>query len=430
MPNARKFAKMLQISACKARQLIKHPMTKSWAWMFTGQATTQLISTVTALLIISALPKQEYGIYRFVLSVLPFIALLTHPGVNTRVLADTASGNNTLKEATAKRLKTSVLATAAAMFISLYYFLDGSMELSAAFAISGTLFPLSESISTTTHLLYGRFKFIAAVFLEMSVQLSRLIIIATALYFISKQSVVVLTASLLSVLLLRVIWYNILQKQQKTASYLNRPEQISDSFREFDKGITTNHILSTINANIDKLFIWFFMGALPLAKYSAAFLIATFASRFLSLIPQVFLPYNIRNGNKGEEHLKIALLIFLVVFLLVLLALPLLGLIYKYMLQKYFSPETVLSAQILLLSQVFFLFSNLIWNKLLAQKNKLAIYLLPFIQSATLTLGLCILWLFHIQSVTRVALVILSSSLVSATTSLLILKSQSEARIL
>lgn len=131
--------------------------SRQWSWLVFGK----FIGAISALLLASAyaryLTQEEYGTYKYILSIFGILAVFTLQGMEDASQRSTARGNDAAFWDTLKvRFKFGTLTALSSIAVGAYYFLQGNNTLGLIFLFSG---PFLIALNTVKHyntLLIGR----------------------------------------------------------------------------------------------------------------------------------------------------------------------------------------------------------------------------------------------------------------------------------
>ena len=128
-------------------------LAKGGSWMSLGQGINMLLGFLVSLAFANLLPKESFGIYKFVLSTVSLIGIFSFIDMGTAVTQAVARGfGNSLKQGFRANVKWSLGVSVAGLVVSAYYYINGNALLSFSFLIAGLLTPLTASAS-----LYGAY---------------------------------------------------------------------------------------------------------------------------------------------------------------------------------------------------------------------------------------------------------------------------------
>lgn len=130
------------------------------SWAGVSQSVSAVAAFATAVAFANLLPPNDYGMYKYVLSALGLLAILSLPGLATAVLQAAARGfSGSLFPALRIRFLFSLLALGAGAAIGLYYFLRGNSELATLFFLIAAFIPLFEPLTLSQAVLQGKHQF-------------------------------------------------------------------------------------------------------------------------------------------------------------------------------------------------------------------------------------------------------------------------------
>lgn len=233
-------------------------------WLTLGQTISTLSSFVLAIAFANLVPKEVYGTYQYALSVMSMLTVFTLTGMNTAVAQAVARNfEGTLKKSFWVQIKWNLLMFLASLSGAIYYFIHGNKTLAITLLIIGIFSPLSNSANTYTAFLNGKKYFSnLSKFTITSNLLTVLAVFITIL--ITKNPLWIIFINVVSTTTLNLILYSFTIKKFK-------PNNQDDPYAvSYGKHLSFMNILNTISSQIDAVFLFHFLGAIPLALYSLA----------------------------------------------------------------------------------------------------------------------------------------------------------------
>ncbi len=260
------------------------------------------------------LPKEIYGQYRYILSIMAILAISSLQGMNDAVIQGVARGfEGTLKRGFKTKLKWSLLGSIASIGIAVYFWLQGNIEFTASFLIIAVFLPLFKSGEIYQFYLSGKKLFgkkvsytvltqvLATVFLVLTLFLTKNLIILILVYFFSY-----------SVLRIFFLFWTI----KKT-----RPsEKHNSKIISYGKHLSFMGIIALVAEQIDKILLFHFMGPIKLAIYFFATLPIRQIRIPLQNIQELALPKFSTRPTKEIKKTLSKKLIKSIIFILIIIA--------------------------------------------------------------------------------------------------------------
>ena len=130
-------------------------------WTTIGQGFTTLFGLGLTIAFANLLPKENYGLYGYVLSLADFFSILTLTGMNSAVAQAVASGNEgALRSSVKFQLKWNLIATTVLTALAgYYYFGDNNLTVAASLLILAITSPLIATFNTYGAFLVGKRNF-------------------------------------------------------------------------------------------------------------------------------------------------------------------------------------------------------------------------------------------------------------------------------
>ncbi|MCL5011089.1 MAG: oligosaccharide flippase family protein [Patescibacteria group bacterium] len=360
-------------------------VARGGSWLLASQLVNFIANVVLTIALANLLPPQTYGLYRYVLSIVVILAIPCLSGMNSAVLrAASKDENDSFLPALKTKIKWGTLGGLASLLVGLYYFSQGNSTLTFCFLISACFIPLMNPFGLYESFLAGKKRFdLQSLYgiVNQAVSAGLMILVL----FLTRNIFLVILAYFVSWTGLYLIFTVITIKKWKLKAQNPDEETLA-----FGKHLSLLDVLSTINSQIDKVIMWHFLGAGPVAIYSIIMNVPDKIKDLLKTIGSLAFP---KLSSRSMEELKKSvpqktLMLFLLaipVMLVYILAAPWL---YKTFFPKYAS--FVIYSQVYAL--IFLTFPRLLFGtSLTAQKQTRSLYIASFILGPTYIVLLLIL---------------------------------------
>lgn len=306
-------------------------LAKGGFWLTLGQIISSLSSFLLAIAFANLLPKETYGTYKYVLSLVGMLSVFTLSGMGTSLTRSVAKGfEGSLIPILKEQIKWGSMGSFVSLGIATYYYLNGNLTLTICFVIATIFLPLMDSLGIYESILNGRKNF------KLSTKYSIIIkIIATILMIlvliISKNIYLILFTYFISYTTCRFIFLKLTIKKEKPNS------KIEADTISYGKHLSLMGILGLIANQIDKVLVFHFLGAGELAIYSIAIAIPEQIKGFLKSINTLALPKFAEkpiSEIKKNIYQKISKFLGIIILIIIIywLSTPL---IFKILLPKY-----------------------------------------------------------------------------------------------
>jgi len=240
-------------------------LAKGGSWMTFGQAINMLVGFGISLAFANLLPKESFGTYKFILSTVALIGIFSFLDIGTAVTQAVARGfGNSLQQGFRANLKWSLGTCVGGLVLSLYYYLQGNALLSFSFLLAGILSPLAGSASMYGSYLLGKKDFkrstlygairnvLPAVALILTLFLTQSLWVIIAVYFIS--------TAIVTLFLYRAT----------ARAYARENTREDAGLTSYAGHLGMMGIIGQVAGNLDKILIYHYLGAAPLAIYAFA----------------------------------------------------------------------------------------------------------------------------------------------------------------
>lgn len=353
-------------------------LAKGGFWLNLGQVVSSAAGFLLAIAFANLLPKETYGTYRYVLSLASILAIPTLSGMNTAIVRAVAQGyEGSFIPALKTKLRWGVLSSLAGLGLAGYYFFQGNTTLTICFLIVAVFLPLMSSFTIYGSFWGGKKRFDIQSKYRIATEIFALLALLITL-FLTKNLFLILLAYFVPWTFLGFLFLQLTLKKSPPNKKQD-PETIS-----YGKHLTLMGIIGTVANHLDKILLWHFLGAVPLAIYAFATLPPLNIKEVLKSIGGLALPKFSQCSKqelKNTVHKK-ALKLFLLVIPIIVLYIVFAPYIYKIFFPQYL--DSVIYSQVYIIFLLTAIPGMLLSTSFLAQMRKKELYILrtisPIIQ--------------------------------------------------
>lgn len=270
-------------------------LAKGGFWLTLGQIVSSIASFLLAIAFANLLPKETYGTYKYILSILAILSITTLPGMGVAITQAVARGyDKSLSSALKLKIRWGLLGALASLGIATYYWLNHNETLSISFLIVAIFLPFMDTFNVYINFLEGKKNFRISTKFRIIIRiLATSIMVATL--FITNNIFIILLSYLLSYTVLRFIFVKITLNK-----YVNNTT--SDlSAMSYGKHLSLMSILNLIAGQLDKILIFHYLGAAPMAIYAIAMAMPEEIKGVLRNIQSLALP---KFAAQPEQEIK------------------------------------------------------------------------------------------------------------------------------
>jgi O-antigen/teichoic acid export membrane protein len=236
-------------------------LARGGAWMTGGTIFSYALGLITIVAFANLLPRDTYGTYQYVLAVVDLFSIFILAGIDTAITRSTARGlEGSLFVALRTKIRWGFIGSALSVACGAYYLLQGNELLGWSFFIAAVAIPFWEAPGLYVTYLQGKQRFDLLTSYELINQLFATAAIVSAL-FVTDSLLVLLVVYFSSYGIGRVLlfWRAV---RVAPPNNLTDPEAIT-----YGKHLTVMSGISNIAATADKILLWHFLGAAPVAVY-------------------------------------------------------------------------------------------------------------------------------------------------------------------
>lgn len=235
-------------------------------WLGVGQVISSVSALALAVAFAHLVSPETYGTYKYILSVAGLFAIFSLPGITTAFTRATAQGHEgTLHAVTRSRVIYACLGSLGALGGSIYYFVNGNIELALALLIIAASLPFFDTFTTYLFYFVGKRRFdLRTKYYALTQVISTVVLIATI--SLTDNLILILLAYFIPLIGIRAVLY---RRLARTIARTEAKEQ-ENEVKQYGMHLTAMQILSIAANEIDKILIWKFLGPAQVAVYTFA----------------------------------------------------------------------------------------------------------------------------------------------------------------
>jgi len=239
-------------------------LLKGGIWLGVSQFFVSISSLILSIAFANLLPKETYGVYKFILSVSAIIAIPTLSGIDVAVTQAVARKfEGSLKSGFVEKMRWGILASVAGFSVAVYYYINGNMLISYAFVAVALFIPFMNGYDIYNSLISGRKLFGLYTLFSALTQIITVGSLVVALFFTDNLLILILVffaSNTLANYLFFVVSMRTLKPNNE-----EDPSTIG-----FGKHLSLADVINTIAAQIDKVLLFHYFGPTDLAIYTFA----------------------------------------------------------------------------------------------------------------------------------------------------------------
>ncbi len=262
-------------------------------WILFGKVGVFLISFAKMIVFGRYASQETYGIYTFIISMAIIVGIFSLPGIKTSLVKAIAQKKEgTLNLAIKEKLKFALISSFLCLLLSGWYFLNQNNVLALGFLVIAFLIPF-QSVFTIFHSFWiGRKNFEKGSKYEIISAFLVALVVIPIIILTDDPVLIILSLFASQAFFNGIILIKTLRQKENEETM---PETIS-----FGKSLTIISGITSFADQIDKVIIWNFLGATPLAIYSFA---QTPIKKIQALIPITHLALP-KIGEKNIKEIK------------------------------------------------------------------------------------------------------------------------------
>jgi len=239
-------------------------LTKGGFWLTLGQVISTASSLLLAIAFANLLPKETYGIYKYVISIAGALTAFSLTGMNTAIAQAVARGfEGTFKKSIRVQFSYSSIIFFMSLAGALYYFIQENMTLALTLIFIAFALPLSSTTNSYTAFLNGKKEFKSATkYTTISTIFISAVVISTL--FFTQDPIWLIFVYLVSTAGTNIFFY-FYSIKEFPPNEENDPMSIS-----YGKHLSLVVLLGTMASYLDNILVFHYLGSTSLAIYSFA----------------------------------------------------------------------------------------------------------------------------------------------------------------
>jgi O-antigen/teichoic acid export membrane protein len=294
-----------------------HYVVKGSFWIVSAQALASFTSFFLAIAFAHFLSKEDYGNYKYILSVAGLISAISLSGLSTSIVQSVARGfENIFNKSFWLNIKWSIGMILTAIGISGYYFVQKNYLLGSSMLVVALLAPIVNGSLLYRSFLNGKKEFRAtSLYNSILTIVPALAVFGTMVYFPNPFWIVLVYFGS-NALVAGFIHFYVRAKWKPN-------KQIDPESDTYSKHLSAINILDMIATNLDKVILFQHLGATSLAMYSFATAIPEQIRNLFKAIPTLAVPKLAEKTNEDIQKV-----IYKKIFKLFLITIPVIILYY------------------------------------------------------------------------------------------------------
>ncbi|MBT6691332.1 oligosaccharide flippase family protein [Candidatus Parcubacteria bacterium] len=323
-------------------------LAKGGFWLTLGQFISSGAAFLLAIAFANLLPKETYGTYRYVLSLVGVLNVFTLSGINTAVIQAVARKYEAVYwPSFVAKLRWSLLASLGSLGIASYYYMGANLTLTISFVMVAVFLPLLRASGLYIAVLNGRKDFKLSATYNSLVRIVASLVMLSTLFF-TDNIFFILAAFLIPDSIMQFIFTWVYIKKHPLNKD-NDPKTVS-----YGLNLSAMELLKTIAGQVDKILIFHYLGAAQLAIYAFTTAPVSQIKSVLLNLKSLALP---KLSEVDEKDIKDSFLqkvrkLEIVVILIIILYAALAPLLYKFVFPQYI--ESARYSQVYVLTLLFF----------------------------------------------------------------------------
>jgi O-antigen/teichoic acid export membrane protein len=251
-------------------------LIKGGASLGVAQAVTSISVFLMAMAYARFVPKETYGTYQFILSLMGIVAAFSLTGLGQSMVRAVAKKRwYSSRRILWKGLAWNSTSSLVALVICLYYFAQDNKIIGTALIIAGALVPLLNIFQTYDAPIVGQSRFPVAAGFQIARSIGVALLMLIAILKTDSALLMFLVYLVSHVAITGIFYFYSHKKFDRSSDPLNREkdsEAIDDSedILAIGKDFSVMNLIGKISGEIDRILLFHFLGPVQVATYSFA----------------------------------------------------------------------------------------------------------------------------------------------------------------
>lgn len=264
-------------------------------WLNLRQVIFSICAFITAIAFARFLPKEIYGQYKYILSIVGILSITTLSQLDTVTTLAVAKGfEGIVKKAFKIKIKWGLIGSVAAIALAGYFWTKDNSIFALSFLIISIFIPVMDSSQIYLSYLSGKKTFDIHAKYNSIVRIIATIIL-TSIIFLTNNLILIILSYFLVYTTLRLFFLN------KTLKRFPPNKKQNPKYIRYGKELSFLRILVEISGYLDKILIFKYLGAVQLAIYTFAIAPVNQICTVLQSIRVIALP---KFSAGDEEEIK------------------------------------------------------------------------------------------------------------------------------
>ncbi len=300
-------------------------------WLTLVRAVSALCSLFLAIAFAHFLSKENYGVYKYILSVAGLLSAFSLSGLSTAIVQSVARGfDGIFKQSLKINLTWSAGMIASALFLALYYAFKDNYILALGMLVVAIFAPILNGTLLYKSYLNGKKEFQATAWYGIVTTIIPSIVVLAGIIITSNPFYIIIFYFVSNTLVNYVIYLHVVDHYRPNSNL--DPESL-----RYSKHLSIVNILDVLATNLDKVLLFQHLGASSLSVYSFAIALPEQLRNVMQTIPILAIPKLSEKTTEEIQHViykKIFKLSFITIPIIVIyfFAAPFL---YKFLFPQY-----------------------------------------------------------------------------------------------
>lgn len=264
-------------------------------WLGVAQLTASGVGFVLTIILANFLPKETLGEYRFLMSAVLILTVWALPGMRLSIIESTPKGfrKNLLVGYQAMK-QWAFIGSGLALAVTLYFISMGNYPLAIGFGIAALALPWLDASALHVEFLKALQKFTLVSIYTIITRILLLGVLVPLAFFFPTHAWVLFGAFLLLTIIPNLFFHT-----RTVRAFIAKTDTADPTLVTYARHLSLMTALGLVALQVDKIFVWGFLGAEELAIFFIAIAFPQEIVRFLAIIPSLALAkFATRNAHE------------------------------------------------------------------------------------------------------------------------------------
>ncbi|MDO8589666.1 MAG: oligosaccharide flippase family protein [bacterium] len=234
-------------------------------WLSMSQGVAMIAGFLISIAFANLFTKESFGTYKFIISMAGIIGVFSLTEIGTSVTQAVARDfGGSLRQGFRVNLKWSIGMFLSGLALGIYYYLNDNMLLSFSFLLAGIFSPVTASASLYANYILGKKDFRRNSFYAMTRNAAPALALILTLVLTRSLPAIIVVYFFSGTIVTLFLYHRTLR------AYAHENNKEDPELSSYSKHLSAMEVIGNVSGYLDKILIFHYLGAIPLAVYAFA----------------------------------------------------------------------------------------------------------------------------------------------------------------